>query len=125
MDSFRALLITVLVLALGIVVGGCALLPPVLEVPSQGLVLSDVTIVNPGLDRRSRQPLTVQGSKIDRISDSDASPPEATSTRRFAGTYVLPGMIDMHVHFPSSPNRDLFALLFLAHGVTTVRDTGR
>jgi hypothetical protein len=43
---------------------------------------------------------------------------------RFSGSYVLPGLIDMHVHFPYAPDQPLFALLFLAHGVTTVRDTG-
>lgn len=39
-----------------------ALRPPVLEVPSRGrLVFSNVTVVNPGLDRRTGQTLTVQG----------------------------------------------------------------
>jgi hypothetical protein len=41
----------------------------------------------------------------------------------FAGVYVLPGLIDMHVHIPP-PARELTNLLFLAHGITTVRETG-
>ncbi|MCM2675678.1 hypothetical protein [Alkalicoccobacillus plakortidis] len=35
------------------------------------------------------------------------------------GTYILPGLIDMHVHIKES-----FAPLFPASGVTTVRNTG-
>ncbi|MGH7823400.1 MAG: amidohydrolase family protein, partial [Candidatus Binatia bacterium] len=45
----------------------------------------------------------------------------------FAGAYVLPGLVDMHVHHPPGMavlDTQLFALLFLAHGVTAVRDTG-
>jgi imidazolonepropionase-like amidohydrolase len=40
---------------------------------------------------------------------------------------VLPGLVDMHVHFPPPTGlgqTELFALLFLAHGVTSVRDCG-
>jgi cytosine/adenosine deaminase-related metal-dependent hydrolase len=41
--------------------------------------------------------------------------------------YVTPGLVDMHTHLPSdNPMRlaGLFGLLYLAHGVTTIRDTG-
>ncbi|HKZ76895.1 MAG TPA: amidohydrolase family protein [Pyrinomonadaceae bacterium] len=36
-----------------------------------------------------------------------------------AGKYVLPGLIDIHVHY-----NDWMGELFLAHGVTTVKDVG-
>jgi hypothetical protein len=41
--------------------------------------------------------------------------------------FVLPGLVDMHVHTPfafDQADRLLFALLDLSHGVTAVRDTG-
>jgi hypothetical protein len=44
-----------------------------------------------------------------------------------SGCYVVPGLIDVHVHTPpriTLGNQQLFALLYLAHGVTTVRDVG-
>ena len=44
-----------------------------------------------------------------------------------AGLYAAPGLVDMHVHFPPRilPGHvDLFGLLFLTHGVTSVRDMG-
>ncbi len=116
----------IIVAVLGAVIGAgvIVLRPPVLPVPSQGLTLSDVTVVNPGRDRHPRQTLTVHGEKITRLSDNSPRESAGTQADRFAGAYVLPGLIDMHVHFASSPDRDLFALLFLAHGVTAVRDTG-
>lgn len=43
------------------------------------------------------------------------------------GGFVLPGLIDMHVHQADDSiagQTQLMALLYLAHGVTTVRDTG-
>jgi len=119
-----ALGIVVAILVIVIGAGIIVLRPPVLRVPSQGLILSEVTVINPSRDRRAKQTVLVEGEKIARIVDSTVQGAAATHTRRFAGAYVLPGLIDMHVHFASYPDRDLFALLFLAHGVTAVRDTG-
>ncbi|HKA52678.1 MAG TPA: amidohydrolase family protein, partial [Candidatus Binatia bacterium] len=119
-----ALGIVAAVLVIGVGAGVFALRSPTLAVPSQGLVLSEVTVINPGRDRRAKQTVSVEGEKIARIVDSTAQGAAATTTRRFVGAYVLPGLIDMHVHFASYPDRDLFALLFLDHGVTAVRDTG-
>src|SRR5712692_5186109 len=116
-----AIIFAVVVAVIG--AGVIVLRPPVLTVPRQGLTLADVTVVNPGRDRRPKPTLTVQGEKITRISDNTARESAGTQTDRFAGAYVLPGLIDMHVYF-SPPDRNLFALLFLAHGVTAVRDTG-
>ncbi|MCZ6805841.1 MAG: amidohydrolase family protein, partial [Deltaproteobacteria bacterium] len=42
-------------------------------------------------------------------------------------TYVLPGLVDMHAHLPPDTPLKLsgyYSLLFLAHGVTTIRDAG-
>jgi hypothetical protein len=41
--------------------------------------------------------------------------------------FVTPGLVDMHTHLPSDNPMalaDLFGLLYLVHGVTTIRDTG-
>jgi imidazolonepropionase-like amidohydrolase len=41
--------------------------------------------------------------------------------------HLLPGLIDLHVHYPPwfvPGQADLFDALFLAHGVTTARETG-
>jgi imidazolonepropionase-like amidohydrolase len=46
-------------------------------------------------------------------------PPDGALVIQAASRTVFPGLIDTHVHF-----RDYVAELFLAHGVTTVRDAG-
>src|SRR5262245_39245663 len=92
--------------------------PQPFEVPDRGLVLGGVTVVNPGLGRDPDRRIVVRGARIAAIVPSADAP-----STRYAGSFVLPGLIDMHVHF-GPHQRELFGLLFLAHGVTTVRDAG-
>jgi imidazolonepropionase-like amidohydrolase len=57
------------------------------------------------------------------IDAGDSPPPEA----RFAAHFLLPGLIDAHVHLPPwflPGHVDLVSTLFLAHGVTAIRETG-
>jgi imidazolonepropionase-like amidohydrolase len=100
-----------------------ALLPPApLALPARGALLQNVTVVNPGAGRRSGQTLRVDGERIAAIEPADRGAGGA-----FDGAYVLPGLIDMHVHFPPPSGLRLseqWAFLFLYHGVTTVRDAG-
>jgi len=93
-----------------------------LAVPRQGVTLSGVTVINPGLDRRTSQTVIVEGKTIKSIG-AHAS---AAGDARFVGAYVLPGLIDMHVHNPPPQSGDLnyFFLMYLRYGVTTIRDTG-
>ena len=95
--------------------------PAALAVPEAGAVLSGVTVINPGADRRDGQRVVIEGDRIASItSDSDPSGP-------FTGAYVLPGLIDMHAHLPPASGLgqgDHFPFLFLYHGVTTVRSAG-
>ena len=97
---------------------------PTLVVPGQSsLALADVTVVNPGGGRAAHRTIELSDGRIVAITDRVAP----GGDRRFAGMFVLPGLIDMHVHQPgATAPRDvrLFEILFLAHGVTTVRDTG-
>jgi imidazolonepropionase-like amidohydrolase len=115
-----------LLAAMVVVAGGAwlALRPPApLGLPEPGVTLSGVTVVNPGVDRKPGQRVVVEGETIRSIEDETAPDPASP----YAGAYVLPGLIDMHVHFPPpSPfgSTELFAFLFLHHGVTTVRDAG-
>jgi adenine deaminase len=128
---FRGLLLTGLVLAIGIV--GLAIVwwpPSLLRVSEKGAVLADVTVINPSRDRRVHQTVTIHGSTIASIADFRSSSETFPQTQRCAGAYVLPGQIDMHVHHPPPPplgdpiGFPQYVLLFLAYGVTTVRDAG-
>jgi hypothetical protein len=107
--------------------------PPVIEVPPQGCVFSNVTVVNPGLGRKDNQRLEVRGSAISHVADEDPgqSSAAAAPAAPYAGAYLLPGLIDMHVHYTLLPREiptfdfsELTGVLFLMHGVTTVREMG-
>ncbi|HSJ99526.1 MAG TPA: amidohydrolase family protein [Myxococcota bacterium] len=123
----RRLLLALLGLVVGFALAGLyawrALAPPPpLAMPAQGAVLGAVTVVNPGQGRAARRSVVVEGGRIAAIRD-----PQGSDPGRWADRTVLPGLIDMHVHFPPPTGlgqTELFALLFLAHGVTTVRDAG-
>lgn len=99
-----------------------SLRPPRVTVPPRGAQLEGVTLVRPGAGRVAGRTVRVEGGRIAAI---EAAPPGADGP--FAGAFVLPGLIDLHVHHPpaiAAGERELFAALYLRHGVTTVRDTG-
>ena len=103
-----------------------ALHPPTLPVASrQAVFLSRVTVINPGSDRRANQTVLIRDGRVAAISDS---PPDTLPAFAYhqAGRYVLPGLIDMHVHLPVETVglRGAFQTLFLSAGVTTVCQHG-
>jgi cytosine/adenosine deaminase-related metal-dependent hydrolase len=105
-----------LVLAAGLA-AWFALDPPVIEVPpAESLVLRDVTVVNPGRNRSPNRQVRIDAGRISSVLESTGTGDE------FTGYFALPGLIDSHVHLPL--HNKLLGLLFLAHGVTAVRDTG-
>ena len=93
-----------------------------LPLPERGGVLDGVTLIEPGATRRSGMRLVVDGARISRVE-----PASGVANGPFAGMFVLPGLTDMHAHFPppTLPGQtELFAFLHLFHGVTTLRDAG-
>ena len=67
-----------------------------------------------------RATIVIEKNRIQRVvaGSADNVPKEAVVIDA-AGKTMLPGLIDNHVHY-----RDLLGELFLAHGVTSVRDLG-
>ena len=62
----------------------------------------------------------VRGARIAAVVPVAALPPESAVERLdVAGSFILPGLIDVHVH-----SEDWHAPLYLANGVTAVRDVG-
>lgn len=100
--------------------------PRLLMPPGRSFVLTGVTIVNPELNRAAGRTIIVKDGRITKITDvvpSDAG----LLAARYTGYFLLPGLIDMHVHTPPPPantDRQYFYLQYLANGVTTIRDTG-
>lgn len=90
-----------------------ALRPPRFELPAPGsFELSGVTIVNPGQPPRPGQRVRVEAGRIAEIGPAPEGAPR--------GGFLLPGLIDHHVHVSLLP--DHAGLLLLRHGVTSVRD---
>ncbi|HWA62439.1 MAG TPA: hypothetical protein VG939_13745 [Caulobacteraceae bacterium] len=118
-------LATLLVVALALAcVAWAALEPPALPVPPKALVvIRDVTLVNPGLGRSEHVDITVRDGVIAAIGPAGGKATRADL--RCDGCYALPGLIDMSGrvrpdgHVGDERNE---ALLYLAHGVTAVRD---
>jgi len=82
-------------------------------------VLDNVVLVTPGLARDAPRRLVARDGRIVAIEPtaSSVAPPR----------FVLPGLVDMHVHLPPrlAPGLvDLFLDLLLAHGVTSIREVG-
>ncbi len=67
---------------------------PTLSLPERGLRLADVTLVEPGVTRSEHRELVVRGDRIASIG------PASAESDAFTGHTVLPGLVDMHVHFP-------------------------
>lgn len=94
---------------------------------SPALAIRDATVVNladGSLD--PSQTVLVAGDRIVAVGPTgDLKVPRGAEVIDAAGLYLIPGLIDMHVHalwHPSVPPS--FLPLFVANGVTAVRDMG-
>ncbi len=103
----------------------CALIPPRLAVPpSESHIIASVTLYNPGKPIQPNQTIIVNDGLITDIRPAlpGDGPPLCENC------FAMPGLIDAHIHTPPSSaigNRQLFSLLYLQHGVTSVRDLGQ
>jgi hypothetical protein len=95
---------------------------------SDRFVLPEVTVLEPTAGRQVADVLVAGGRVVDVVRPNAAAACEGYERLdMYRGSFVLPALTDMHSHLP--PHNvlaltDLFTLLFLVHGVTTVRDAG-
>ena len=126
----RLVLKTVIALALTLTTAGAlvwfGLQPPTLPVPPRTtFTIKDVTLINPGEGRANHVDIAVAEGLIRKIAPTASA--NAPTDIRCGGCFALPGLMDMHAHMPplaAVGNERLFALLFLANGVTTIREMG-
>ena len=90
------------------------------------LVLTGSTLIDgTGATPRQNVTLVIEDGNISSITDGTASePPQGSTVIDLSGHFILPGLIDSHVHIaghldPQGELRSLFDA-----GVTTVRDMG-
>jgi len=93
------------------------------------LVIRHVNVVDVATGRLlADQSVAVAGGKIVRVGPSSQDRYEARQKLDGTGRFLIPGLWDMHVHFRggdslAAANKKSLAL-YLAHGITTVRDCG-
>ncbi len=107
--------------------------------PYATLILRDATLVNgTGAPARGPVDIVIEKNRIKSISsvgnpgvpvDPDRRPPAPENARviELDGAYVLPGFVDMHGHIGGAEQgtpAEYVLKLWLAHGITTVRDPG-
>jgi len=85
------------------------------------LVIKGGTVI----DGKGGDPLTdgsvvIEGRRIQQVGPSKTVvPPKDATIIDATGKFVIPGLIDSHVHY-----RDYMPQLFLNHGITSVKDVG-
>lgn len=110
-------------------IAGCG---PAEQESDADLMIAHVNIVDIENDSLlSDRTVYIRNGMIERITDSSQSPPASGAEGTVingTGKYLLPGFWDNHVHFRGGDeliqeNKNLLPL-FIANGVTTVRDAG-
>src|SRR5690349_6099807 len=114
-------------------IASCLLLTPASTAqhkPPAPIVITHATVINPGTSSvRTDQTVVITGDHITSVSDAAKfQAPKNARAIDATGQYLIPGLWDMHVHsafgnwFPGG--RDIILPLFIANGVTGVRDMG-
>ena len=104
------------------------------EGPFERLIIRGVTMINgTGAPPIGPVDVVVEGNRIAEIEtvgtpgvgiDEEKRPTDATREIEAEGWYLMPGIVDLHVHtggVPKAPEAEYVYKLWLAHGITTVR----
>ena len=91
--------------------------------PSSRIAITGASLIDgTGAGPRTGVTIVISGDRIVAIQPATARVPAGTRILDGRGRYVIPGLWDMHVHLGDATERSL--PLFLAAGVTAVRDMG-
>jgi imidazolonepropionase-like amidohydrolase len=90
---------------------------------SRTVVISDVTVISPGQNRvEPHRNVVIEEDRIAAVLPASSPPPNGARIIRGEGRFVIPGLWDAHVHLTKAGILSL--PLFVANGVTGVRDMG-
>jgi TonB family protein len=103
---------------------------PQTQKPPAPIAIAHVTVINPGTSSvEPDKTVVITGDRVTAVSNSASFQlPNDARVIDGKGKYLIPGLWDMHVHsafgdwFPGG--RDIILPLFIANGVTGVRDMG-
>jgi imidazolonepropionase-like amidohydrolase len=97
--------------------------------PPNDIALTGVTLIDgTGAAPRAGMTIVIARGRIARIQADSVSIPAGTRRQNLAGRFVIPGLIDAHVHLGTQPRppgvmEQILRACFLG-GVTSVRDMG-
>ena len=95
------------------------------EEPSRGTAITNVTVIDSVNGVRENQTVLFYGDQILAVTSTDSLFPPPEQTIDGSGKYLIPGLWDMHVHLTyDDAFTESMPALFLAYGITSVRDTG-
>lgn len=113
-------------LAILLIIICCACSSP----PPPSLAITHVTLIDAtGAPPKLNMTVIIADEKIAAIGSSNSvSIPHKTRTVDATGKFLIPGLVDMHVHLTGAGepagSREFILPLLLANGITTVRDMG-
>ena len=89
-------------------------------------VIKNINVIDPIKGLQENKTLVIEANKIIGIYDTmEFKLSENHKVYDASGKYLIPGLWDSHIHYAyDSDFTDHMSNLFLAHGVTSVRDTG-
>ncbi len=91
--------------------------------PSETAAITGATVIDPASGRvQSSVTVVVEGNRIKSVQPATAALPGGTRRIHGEGKYLIPGLWDAHVHLTKLGVGSL--PLFIANGVTSVRDMG-
>jgi imidazolonepropionase-like amidohydrolase len=94
--------------------------------PPRPLVLTHVTVIDvTGAPSKSDMTVLVVGNRIAALGKSGKiKVPQGAQVVDATGKYLIPGLWDMHVHTLREERVETFFPLFIANGITGIRDMG-
>ena len=94
------------------------------ELPQNILAISDVTVIDAtGAPAKPNMTVIITGDRITQIAKTEEMAiPKNAQLINGAGKFLIPGLWDMHVHTVWKGRPERFFPMFIANGVTGVRD---
>lgn len=105
---------------------GAAVPPSTWQPAPTLLAIIHVTVIDAtGAEAAPDQTVVIKGDRISSMGKTgEVAIPKDASTVDATGKFLIPGLWDMHVHTLQEGRPELFFPLFIASGVTGVRDMG-
>jgi imidazolonepropionase-like amidohydrolase len=87
----------------------CAISLPAFPAQESGLLIENVTLIDgTGKPSQTGTSVLVQGNRIERVRDRTIQAPSGTRRIDGTGKYLIPGLMDMHVHIRGVPDGNLY-----------------